>query len=220
MDKIAVVEDNDNDFELRADFYYSMKELEEYGYVKDDMYPINKERADHLFELGLPIFLLYSDNESEKVEKTSQLSMFKGAIGIEKKAWTEFLQTDKGASFAFAWEFISNAAQSLRIDKELQYGKFTSLHYEYLYGEETSCLENFFDERYEQKGDITDDLTDIVKHTRLYTRIIWEYAERLNEMFMDTGIEGLTTTSFLVDLISEVANRYVSRTEYKNADNG
>lgn len=205
MDEIVLAEDND--FELRADFYYSMKELEEYGYVKDDMYPINKERAKHLFELGLPVFLLYSDNESEKVEKTLQLSMFEGAIGIEKKAWTKFLQTDKGTTYAYAWELVSNAAQHLRIKTEVQYGKFTGLFYEYLYAEETSCLENFFDERYELKGDITDDLTDVIIHTRLYTLMIWEYAERLNEMFGGSGIEELNTTSFLIDLISEVAER-------------
>lgn len=201
-----------NDFELRADFYYTMDELREYGYTEDDMYPINKERAEHFLELGLPIYLLYSDNEKTPVTKVLDILMFKGAIGIEKGEWERFLQTDKGATFAYAWECVSNAAQSVRIDKELQYGAFTELYYELLYGEETSCLENYFDERYELKGDMPDELTDLLLNRRIYVRLMFEYAERLKEMFSDSEIEELNNTAFLIDLIDEVSKRYAWRT--------
>lgn len=208
------MEDNgiQNDFELRADFYYTMDELREYGYTKDDMYPINKQRAEHFLELGLPIYLLYSDNEKTPVTKLLDISMFEGLIGIQKSEWEKFLQTDKGATFAYAWDCVSNAAQGLRIDKELQYGAFTGLYYELLYGEETSCLENYFDERYELKGDMPDELTDVLINRRIYVRLMFEYAERLKEMFSDSEIEELNNTSFLIDLIDEVSKRYTWRT--------
>ncbi len=208
------MEDNEvqNDFELRADFYYTMDELREYGYTKDDMYPINKQRAEHFLELGLTVYLLYSDNEKTPVTKVLDISMFEGLIGIEKSEWKKFLQTDKGAIFAYAWDCVSNAAQGVRIDKELQYGAFTVLYYELLYGEETSCLENYFDERYELKGDMPDELTDVLLNRRIYVRLMFEYAERLKEMFSDSEIEELNSTVFLIDLIDEVSKRYTLRT--------
>ena len=204
------MEDNgvQNDFELRADFYYTMDELREYGYTKDDMYPINKQRAEHFLELGLPVYLLYSDNEKTPVTKVLDVSMFEGLIGIQKSEWEKFLQTDKGAIFAYAWDCVSNAAQGVRIDKELQYGAFTGVYYELLYGEETSCLENYFDERYELKGDMPDELTDVLINRRIYVRLMFEYAERLKEMFSDSEIEELNSTVFLIDLIAEVSKRY------------
>ena len=208
------MEDNgvQNDFELRADFYYTMDELREYGYTKDDMYPINKQRAEHFLELGLPVYLLYSDNEKTPVTKVLDVSMFEGLIGIQKSEWEKFLQTDKGAIFAYAWDCVSNAAQGVRIDKELQYGAFTGVYYEHLYGEETSCLENYFDERYELKGDMPDELTDVLINRRIYVRLMFEYAERLKEMFSDSEIEELNSTVFLIDLIDEVSKRYTWRT--------
>lgn len=208
------MEDNgvQNDFELRADFYYTMDELREYGYTKDDMYPINKQRAEHFLELGLPVYLLYSDNEKTPVTKVLDVSMFEGLIGIQKSEWEKFLQTDKGAIFAYAWDCVSNAAQGVRIDKELQYGAFTGVYYELLYGEETSCLENYFDERYELKGDMPDELTDVLINRRIYVRLMFEYAERLKEMFSDSEIEELNSTVFLIDLIDEVSKRYTWRT--------
>lgn len=208
------MEDNgvQNDFELRADFYYTMDELREYGYTKDDMYPINKQRAEHFLELGLPVYLLYSDNEKTPVTKVLDVSMFEGLIGIQKSEWEKFLQTDKGAIFAYAWDCVSNAAQGVRIDKELQYGAFTGVYYELLYGEETSCLENYFDERYELKGDMPDELTDVLINRRIYVRLMFEYAERLKEMFSDSEIEELNSTVFLIDLIDKVSKRYTWRT--------
>ena len=208
------MEDNgvQNDFELRADFYYTMDELREYGYTKDDMYPINKQRAEHFLELGLPVYLLYSDNEKTPVTKVLDVPMFEGLIGIQKSEWEKFLQTDKGAIFAYAWDCVSNAAQGVRIDKELQYGAFTGVYYELLYGEETSCLENYFDERYELKGDMPDELTDVLINRRIYVRLMFEYAERLKEMFSDSEIEELNSTVFLIDLIDEVSKRYTWRT--------
>lgn len=208
------MEDNgvQNDFELRADFYYTMDELREYGYTKDDMYPINKQRAEHFLELGLPVYLLYSDNEKTPVTKVLDVSMFEGLIGIQKSEWEKFLQTDKGAIFAYAWDCVSNAAQGVRIDKELQYGAFTGVYYELLYGEETSCLENYFDERYELKGDMPNELTDVLINRRIYVRLMFEYAERLKEMFSDSEIEELNSTVFLIDLIDEVSKRYTWRT--------
>lgn len=208
------MEDNgvQNDFELRADFYYTMDELREYGYTKDDMYPINKQRAEHFLELGLPVYLLYSDNEKTPVTKVLDVSMFEGLIGIQKSEWEKFLQTDKGAIFAYAWDCVSNAAQGVRIDKELQYGAFTGVYYELLYGEETSCLENYFDERYELKGDMPDELTDVLINRRINVRLMFEYAERLKEMFSDSEIEELNSTVFLIDLIDEVSKRYTWRT--------
>lgn len=187
--------------------------MEKYGYTKNDMYPVGKTRADILFKLGVPIYLLFSDNIAERVEKDVSIHIFKGLLGVKKDEWKDFLLTDAGATFCYIWEDVSRFAQHIRVDKEMQYGYFTDEYYEALYWEESSCLENYADERYELKGDLSDDLTDVLKNDTLYVLVIFEYADKLEEMFKESKIEELNSTDFIIALINKVCeNAYPKET--------
>lgn len=190
---------------LKPFYDYTDEEAKSYEYFKDYLYLLNHRRAEMLFNLGLPIYVIYQDGVQIRVKDSAD---FKGkylVCGIEKSAWQEFLHTKKGAAFVWAWNKISGLTQSVRIRLEIHTSFFTDEYYELLYHEETNCMEDYFDERYEYFGNMQKKLKSVKRYIRMYVPLLFEYAEILYQAFKSAGAECFSVEDIFKELAAEYA---------------
>ena len=69
------------------DTMVGISEMQEYGYTKNEMLPLTKERALELFDHDLPVYLLYGDGSESTVNDRKQITEHEGMFGIEKGDW-------------------------------------------------------------------------------------------------------------------------------------
>ena len=192
---------------LLPDYYFSIKVMEEYGYKKGEMFPLHREKANVLFSLGLKIYILYSDNEEKEVDKAPDAYEQGTLFGIKKNDWLDFIKTDQGLAYIYAWNDVLNATQQVRIDKETSLDDYTSDFYENLHWMESFGIESFLDERYKQYGEISEEIYQKSRNKNLVTTICNEYAERMREAFSELVGGKLTATDFFADIFEEVTSR-------------
>ena len=58
-----------------------------FGYTKDDMYPVSKDRASELLALDVPLYMLYTSNEESMVFDQEDISLHEGIFGVTKADW-------------------------------------------------------------------------------------------------------------------------------------
>lgn len=192
--------------ELKPYYDYTDEEAKDYKYFKDFMYLMNSRRAEMLHNLGLPIYVVYSDGVQIRVkEKEIDFKKKPFVCGIEKSAWQEFLHTQKGAAFIWMWNEISNITQHVRINLEIHTGIFTDEYYELLYHEETNRMDDYFDERYGYFGDMPRKPKSIKRNMRVFVPLLFEYAEMLYIAFKKAGAERFAVEYFFKELAAEYA---------------
>ena len=64
-----------------------MEDMYFFGYTKDDMYPISKDRASELLALDVPLYMLYTSNEESMVFDQEDISLHEGIFGVTKTDW-------------------------------------------------------------------------------------------------------------------------------------
>ena len=69
------------------DTMVGISEMQEYGYTKNEMLPLTKERALELFDHDLPVYLLHGDGSESTVNDRKQITEHEGMFGIEKRDW-------------------------------------------------------------------------------------------------------------------------------------
>ena len=190
---------------LLPDYYFSVKAMEEYGYKKGTMYPLHRDKATVLYSLGLKIYRLYSDNEDEEVKRSPVIFLADTMFGVKKDDWLDFIKTDQGLAYIYAWNDVLNAAQQVRIDREMSLGDFTSEFYEELYWSESFAIESFLNERVKQFGETPDEIYESARDKTLLAAICDEYAERMKEAFWELTGGKLTASDFFTDIVEEVA---------------
>jgi len=190
--------------DLNPYYDYTDEEAKDYEYFKDFMYLMNPRRAEMLFNLGLPIYAISSDGFQVRIKEAKDFKGLQLACGIEKNAWQEFLHTEKGAAFVWAWYEISGFTQSVRIRLEIHTSIFTDEYYELLYHEETSRMEDYFDERFEYFGNMRKKLKSAKRNIRIYVPLMFEYAEMLYQAFKSAG----ATCFGVEDLFKELAAEF------------
>lgn len=191
--------------ELKPFYDYSDEEAKSYEYFKDYLYLLNQRRAEMLFNLGLPIYVIYPDGVQIRVKDSADFKEKHFVCGIEKSAWQEFLHTEKGAAFVCAWHEISSITQSVRIRLEIHTSIFTAEYYELLYHEETNRMDKYFDERYKYFGEMPKRLSSAKKNILMYVPLLFEYAEMLYQAFKSAGAKCFDAE----DIFKELAARYV-----------
>lgn len=193
------------DFEhtLKPYYNYTEEEAKAYEYFKDFMYLMHPNRGKQLFNLGLPVYLLYTDNRQLRVKEASQLDFTNCACGIEKEAWQKFLHTDKGAAFTCAWDNVVNMAyhakDKLENDRKVFLGEF----YDYIYQTEDLALTDYFGERYKYLGKSPEISGDKKRNFYFYVPLIFEYAQIIYEAFTAVNSTSLTLEAVASAMIQE-----------------
>lgn len=190
---------------LKPYYDYTDEEANDYEFFKDFMYLMNPRRAEMLFNLGLPIYALSSKGLQVQIKEARDFKDMQLACGIEKSAWQEFLHTQKGATFVWLWNEVSNITQHVRINLEIHTGVFTDEYYEILYHEETNRMDDYFDERYEYFGDMPRTLKSVKKNMRMFLPLLFEYAGMLNTAFKKAGAECFDVEYIFKELAAEYA---------------
>ena len=190
---------------LKPYYDYTDEEAKNYEYFKDFMYLMNPRRAEMLFNLGLPIYAISSKGFQVRIKEAQDFKDMQLACGIEKSAWQEFLHTQKGAAFIWAWSEISNITQHVRINLEIHTGIFTDEYYELLYHEETNRMDDYFDERYDYFGNMQRKLKSVKRYMRMYIPLLFEYAEMLYQAFNSAGAKCFSVEDIFKELAAEYA---------------
>ena len=134
--------------ELLPDYSISQEQMHEYGYLKDDMLPLRKNTAKLLYEIGLPVKILNSNNTDEKVPSLADILYRKEIHGIKKADWQEFLQSDKGYDYLYSRYFLSESVVDT-LNKDMSYmdGQYVDGLSNAIYEEKESLKEYLSDDK-------------------------------------------------------------------------
>ena len=80
----------DIDYDYLPDGEQNFTNLNEYGYTKNDVYPLGKEKALELYEKDLSIMLMYQDNSGDYATDREDIEAFEGIFGVECGEWHRF----------------------------------------------------------------------------------------------------------------------------------
>lgn len=174
-------------YKLKPDYYADETVLHITESFKDDFYVLSAARARILFHLGLPVYELTSVELKCKVYTAADIVEYRH-YGILKDVWELFLRTERGENFVQIWSFVSNNAQSLKgaMMINVENGSAVSTCYEEIYADESSSIENYFDEQEDEEKPIL--IGDIHTKVKMYlVPLVFEYSDRLFEMFFEAG---------------------------------
>ena len=73
--------------EIMPDQTITLTERNEFGYVYEEMLPLNQDRALELFMQDCAVYLLYNDDTESAVHDSSEITNHDGIFGIERKDW-------------------------------------------------------------------------------------------------------------------------------------
>ena len=71
------------------DPYCNRKDMIDFGYMDQSMYPISTDFALELMERDVPVYMLYADNTEAMAFDSEDLAMHQGFIGVAKEDWAE-----------------------------------------------------------------------------------------------------------------------------------
>ena len=71
------------------DPYCNRKDMIDFGYTDQSMYPISTDFALELMERDVPVYMLYSDNTEAMAFDSEDLAMHQGFISVAKEDWSE-----------------------------------------------------------------------------------------------------------------------------------
>lgn len=91
-----------------------MAELQGYGYTADDMYPLRREEALHLHQVGEKIYCLQEDGSRGEYASREMILAHEGIYGIEKTAWERVMNQEEEIDDMFTYLLPPMAV----IDKE------------------------------------------------------------------------------------------------------
>lgn len=69
----------------------SMEEMHDYGYTRDGMLPLTKERALELLDTELVLHKLYNDGAEATLDSRNEILSHDGLFGVERDSWMEYL---------------------------------------------------------------------------------------------------------------------------------
>lgn len=102
-----------NEYDVTPDGFVTEKEMQEGGYTKAEIYPLRYFRAKILYDLGLPVYMLYRDNTERRIKERQELNSHDWLYGIPKLAWQEFLNTEEALGFIRAVNHVADAANDV-----------------------------------------------------------------------------------------------------------
>lgn len=197
----------DKDKYTRPDYQISISDLEKYGYKKDNMYPLSKQRAETLFSLKLGIYLLYPNNKEKRVYKTTEIRLFEGFVGIRKTDWEDYLDTVAGKAFLSAWYKVANRKQTYLMREECFKETKIAKKYCDLFFNEINEIEKFYTTVNGADDEYCTFLFDKGQNVEVIGHIIYEYGTRLHEAFANAGYKDSSKEYFTCELLRECIGR-------------
>ena len=140
-----------NEYDVTPDGFVTEKEMQEGGYTKAEIYPLRYFRAKILYDLGLPVYMLYRDNTERRIKKRQELNSHDWLYGIPKLAWQEFLNTEEALGFIRAVNHIADAANDVDGMYQSNTGVVIGDQFNHIcFGIGIEC-EGYLDDKFEEK---------------------------------------------------------------------
>lgn len=209
---------NKDRFKLRPDFFISKYSLDIDPEIDNEMYPVDEYRAKSLLRVGIPVyrFDIFGDKIKRYKVRNNHVLHSDEYYGVSKVDWDAFIKSESSYPFVYIWNKVSSAANEIYVDKTVNDDRLADSDYNETYVDESSCLENFFDERNdkrEKKGlpdvcfSVDKNFDDIMKYT---VPLIIEYASRLYDNEVSCGCD-----SNYESLLLALAGSVFTRLSYK-----
>ena len=188
---------NKDRFKLRPDFFISKYSLDIDPEIDNEMYPVDEYRAKTLLKAGIPVyrFDILGDKIKRYKVRNNHVLHSDEYYGVSKADWDAFIKSENSYPFVCIWDVVSSAANEIYVDKTVNEDRLADSDYNEIYVDESSCLENYFDERNdkrEKKGlpnvyfSADKNFDDILKYT---VSFVIEYAMRLYDNEVNCGCD-------------------------------
>ncbi len=84
---------------LLPDYAVTQEDMHKYGYQWDGMLPLQKETAERLLNMGVPIRALNGNDTDNPAPDLSKIEAHTGLFGVEKPDWFAWLETEKAKEY-------------------------------------------------------------------------------------------------------------------------
>ena len=216
---------NKDRFKLRPDFFISKYGLDIDPEIDNEMYPVDEYRAKTLLKTGIPVyrFDILGDKIKRYKVRDNHVLHSDEYYGVSKADWDAFIKSENSYPFVCIWDVVSSAANEIYVDKTVNDDRLADSDYNEIYVDESSCLENYFDERNdkrEKKGlpevyfSVDKNFDDVLKYT---VSFVIEYAMRLYDNEVNCGCDS-NYKSLLLGLAGSVFTKLSYRTEMPRTD--
>ena len=130
-DKVAAMQ-----VDILPDYTVSQEQMHEYGYTWDGMLPVRIRMARVLYDAGVELYRLGSNDTEGKVEN-GDFEDTESLYGVEKPAWEAFISSERGKAFLTDWHnVVESASEVVREDMSYLDGMYAD-----------SLSDNFYEER-------------------------------------------------------------------------
>ena len=202
-----------DDYEVLPDYFVLENERENSGYSKDGVYFLRFLRAKQLFEKGLPVFLLNSDDTEKPVARLEDMFGHDGFFGVPKSAWQEFLETDEGKGFIRACNFVTEAASGIVTRIQMDRGEFIDDWFDDIRWGAEIDYESYLDDQYEKKwAGVPDEEIEEESDEEYYATlrphivgIVSEYAHIIKALFKGTVYEKISYEDIVLKICERLA---------------
>ena len=216
---------NKDRFKLRPDFFISKYSLDIDPEIDNEMYPVDEYRAKTLLKAGIPVyrFDILGDKIKRYTVRNNHVLHSDEYYGVSKADWDAFIKSENSYPFVCIWDVVSSAANEIYVDKTVNEDRLADSDYNEIYVDESSCLENYFDERNdkrEKKGlpnvyfSADKNFDDILKYT---VSFVIEYAMRLYDNEVNCGCDS-NYKNLLLGLAGSVFTKLSYRVETPRID--
>lgn len=114
MKEVKIIDEEDKiaamNVGLFPDYGVTQEDMHGYGYKWDGMLPMQKDTAEMLLKMGVPIRVLNENDTDNPAPDLAAIEAHKGLFGVEKPEWFAWLETDKAREYYSAKHALCLAA--------------------------------------------------------------------------------------------------------------
>lgn len=97
-----IMEVAQEEIDFLPDGMTGFSEMHRYGYRSDDvMLPLGKNRAYELYQEGVEILALHSDNTESVVDAKMEIDAHEGLFGVEREQWEKYLAAEESRELSY-----------------------------------------------------------------------------------------------------------------------
>ena len=180
---------------------------------KEGMYPLLYFKAKQLYDIGLPIFLLYRDNTEKRVTCWRGITEHDWVYGIEKTAWQEFLNTESAIGYIRAANCVADAANDVDWKYQIQTGEMIGDWFNHKCFGAGIEYEGYLDDKYEEKWlDVPEDEIEEESDEEYYKSmrpyivpLVAEFTSLMYAWFKSTRLEKIPKDEIYLKLCERIA---------------
>ena len=114
MKEVKIIDEEDKiaamNVGLFPDYGVTQEDMHGYGYKWDGMLPMQKDTAEMLLKMGVPIRVLNENDTDNPAPDLAAIEAHTGLFGVEKPEWFAWLETDKAREYYSAKHVLCLAA--------------------------------------------------------------------------------------------------------------